>query len=148
MAKRRFLLIGMAAVGFLVVLLLAAAAAVWYARPKPAAVTIDVTGTRGLPVTGTCDVDGTPQELTGVVPTRFVLQGSRVTFSLTTTADAGEFQVKAAIADQVYGSLGSGSPPKNGVRGWVKTNWGWSTPTHWIEPFAKDGQPAWLNPPP
>jgi len=144
-SKRKLLLIGIP-----VVLLLAAgaAAAVWFALPKPTVVTIEVSGTRGLPVNGTCEEDGKSRDLTGVVPTKFVLEGSRVTFSLGTTADAGEMRVKAAIGDKAYGSSGSSNPPKNGVRGWVKTGWVWSSPTHWIEPFTKDGPQDWLQPPP
>jgi hypothetical protein len=143
MSKRRFLLIGIP-----VILLLAAAAALWYARPKPAAVTIEVTGTSGLPIKGTCGIDGASKELTGVVPTKFVLEGQRVVFAFSTPADVGEFRVKTTLGEEVLEPAGSGSPPNNGVRGWVKTSWAWSSPTHWIEPFAKDGQQDWLKPPP
>jgi hypothetical protein len=143
MFKRRFLLLALP-----VVLLLAAAVAVWLVRPKKAVVTVEVSGKTGLAVKGTGEVDGSTQELTGVAPTQFVLEGYRVTFSLTSPEDAGEFRAKASINGVVYGSMGSGSPPKNGVRGWVKSGWGWSSPDHWIEPFAKDGEPAWISPPP
>src|SRR5712692_1011595 len=134
MSKRRILLIGLPVVGLAVVLLLAAAAVAWFARPKPAVVTLEVTGTTGLPLKGTCDVDGTPKELTGAVPTKFVLEGKRITFALTTTADRGEFRVKTTVGDQVLEPFGSQNPPKYAVRGWVQTSWGWSSPTHWVEP--------------
>jgi hypothetical protein len=144
MSKRRILLIVLP-----VVLLLAAAAAVWFARPKPATLTIEVSGTKGLPIKGTFEVDGSPKELTGVVPTTFVQEGKRITFLLTTTAGAGEFRLRTTVNDNVYlAPSGSGSPPKNAVRGWVNSSWGWSPPTGWIEPFDKDGEHGWLKPPP
>jgi hypothetical protein len=93
-------------------------------------------------------VDGNAQELTGIVPKQFDFKGYRVTFSLVTTADSGDMRVKAAVDDQVYGSLGSKNPPQNGIRGWVKSNWFWNPPTHWIETFPMEGQSNWLNPPP
>jgi hypothetical protein len=148
MSKRRFLLIAIPVVVLPVVLLLAAAVALWFARPKPAAVTIEVTGTAGLPIKGTSEVDGKTQDLTGTVPTRFVLEGHKVTFSLTTPLNDGEFRVKTTAGETLLAPSGSGSPPKNGVRGWVQTSWGWSSPTHWIEPYPKDGQQGWLKPPP
>jgi hypothetical protein len=148
MSKRRFLLIAIPVVVLPVVLLLAAAVAMWFARPKPAVVTVEVTGTAGLPIKGTSEVDGHTQDLTGTVPTRFVLEGQRVTFSLTTPEDGGEFRVKTTVGETVLAPSGSGSPPKNGVRGWVQTSWGWSSPTNWIEPYPKDGQQGWLKPPP
>jgi len=145
MSRRRFLLVG---IPILLVVLLIGAGVVWLARPKPVVVKIDVSGPAGMPIAGTCEIDGNAQELTGVVPKQFVLTGYRVTFSLVTTADSGDMRVKAAIDNQVYGSLGSRNPPKNGVRGWVKSNWFWAPPTHWIESFPIDGQSNWLNPPP
>jgi hypothetical protein len=145
MTRHRILLVGVSTV---LVVLLIGAGVVWLARPKPAVLRLDISGPAGMPITGTCDVDGATQELTGVVPKQFVLKGYRVTFSLATTADSGDMHVKAAVDDQVYGSLGSNNPPKNGVRGWVKSNWYWYPPTNWIEPFPIGGQSNWLNPPP
>jgi hypothetical protein len=143
MSTRRSLLLALP-----VVLLLAAAAAAWFARPRKATVTVEVSGTPGLTIQGTGEVDGNRQDLAGTVPTKIVLEGSRVTFSLASPEGAGGFMLKAAIDGTVYGSLGSGSPPKNGIRGWVKCGWGWSPPTHWIEAFDRDGQPGWMSPPP
>jgi len=143
MYRCRFLLLTLP-----VLLLAAAAIAVWFALPRRTAVTVAVSGTPGLAIKGTCDVDGSSRDLTGAVPTRFVLEGYRVTYSLTSTEDAGEFQVHTAIRDQVYGSSGSGSPPKKGVRGWVKSGWWGATPDNWIEPFNREEQSGWLRPPP
>jgi hypothetical protein len=149
MASRRILFIAIPVVVVAAVLVFATAAGLWFGRPKPVAVTIEVTGTTGLPIKGTSEVDGTSQDLTGVVPTRFVLEGRKVTFSLTTPEDkGGEFRVKTTAGETLLAPSGSGNPPKNGVRGWVQTNWGWSSPAHWIEPFPKDGQQGWLKPPP
>jgi hypothetical protein len=145
MFTRRSLLLALPAV-----LLLAgvAAAAAWLARPKKTALTLEVSGTPGLAVKGTCEVDGSPRDLTGAVPTRFALEGYRVTYSLASTEDSGEFRVKAATGDIVLDASGSGNPPKNGVRGWVKSRWGGPPPSHWIESFDRDGQQGWLRPPP
>jgi hypothetical protein len=143
MSKRRSILLVLPVAG-----LLAAAAAAWLARPKKSEVTIEVSGRRGLAVVGTCEVDGDLQDLKGAVPARFVLEGSRVTYTLTSSAKSGEFRVRAAIDGRVYGSSGSGNPPRNGVRGWVKSDWGWSGPRHWIESFDRDEEPEWLDPPP
>src|SRR5438105_1920545 len=135
MSKRRFLRITLP-----FVLLSAVAVAVWFARPGKAAVSVEVSGTPGLVVKGTCEVDGTTRELTGVVPTGFVVEGSRVTFLLASTEGEGEFRVKAAIDGIVFGSATSGNPPKNGIRGWVKSGWWWSAPNYWLESFAREGQ--------
>jgi hypothetical protein len=141
--SRRFLLLALS-----VILLSAAAITVWFALPKRTAVTVEVSGTRGLTIKGTCDVDGSSRDWTDAVPTQFVLKGYRVTYSLTSAEDAGEFRVTTAFRDQVYGSAGSLSPPKNGVRGWVKSAWWGATPDHWIESFHREEQPGWLRPPP
>jgi hypothetical protein len=149
MSNRRLLLVVIPVVAIPVVLLLAGGAVWGLARPKPATLTIEVSGTAGLPIKGTFEVDGTPKELTGVVPTKFVVEGKRITFLLTTTANDGEFRLRTTVNDNVYlPPSGSGKPPKNSVRGWVNTSWGWSPPTGWIEPFDKDAKPDWLKPPP
>jgi hypothetical protein len=142
MFRRRFLLLAL-----LVLLLSAAAIAVWFALPKKTAVTVEVSGTPGLAIQGTCDVDGSSRDLTGTVPTQFVLEGYRVTYSLTSTEDAGEFRVRTAFRGGV-GSAGSLNPPKNGVRGWVKSAWWGATPDHWIESFHREEQRGWFSPPP
>ncbi len=144
--SRRWLLVPLF---FLVVAGLVAAGVAWLARPKKAVVTLEVyPGTPGVPFQGTADVDGATQELKGTVPAKFVLEGYRVTFSMTTPADEGEFRVKASVGGMAVGSAGSLNPPKYGVRGWVKSNWGRSDPTGWVEPFPKDNSEKWLKPPP
>src|SRR3982751_888517 len=136
MSRRRFLLIALP-----VVLLLAVAAAVgtavWLARPKKTAVTLHVTGTPGLAVKLAGDEDGRPRDLAGTVPTQFVLEGYRVTYSLTSAEDAGEFRVKAAVDEIGLASATSGNPPKKGIRGWVKSGWPGSFPSHWLESFYR-----------
>jgi hypothetical protein len=144
LSRRRLLLLALPVVVALVV-----AGAVWLARPKKAVVTLEVyPGTPGLAFEGKADVDGTSRDLTGTVPARFDLEGYRVTYSLTSAEDAGEFRVKASVGGAVVGSAGSLSPPKNGVHGWVKSGWGRSEPDHWIESFPKDEPDKWLKPPP
>jgi hypothetical protein len=135
-------------IGVLVVLSLIVAGGVWRAWPKKIAITLDVSGTPGLPIMGTADVDGSTQALTATVPAKFNLEGCRVAYSLTTAEDSGEFRVKAVIGDSAIGSSGSGNPPKNGVRGWIRSSWGTSPPTFWIENFSKDEDKGWLTPPP
>jgi hypothetical protein len=143
MSTRRSVLLTLA-----VFLLLAAAVSVWLSWPKTAVVTVAVSGTRGLAVKGTAEVDGNPRDLTGTVPTEFVLEGRRVAFTLASTAEAGEFRVKLGIGGTVSRSAGSHSPPTNGARGWVKTGWGWSPPTDWLESFDRNANPGWITPPP
>jgi len=143
MSKRRILLLTLP----VVVLLAAAATAVWFALPRKNVLTLELTGTSGLPIQGTCEIDGTSQDLTGTVPKQFAFEGYRVTYSLTTNEDSGEFRVRYLVGGVAKGFSGSGNPPKHGVRGWVKSGWGWEEPSHWIEPFDKDGQPEWLSPP-
>jgi hypothetical protein len=141
--SRRWLLF-VALVGILV----AAAAPLWFARPKPVEVTVDVTGTPELTVKGTCTLDGREEELSGSVPTKFTFKGSQVTFTLTTPESEGEFRVRASIDGRPYGFSGSLTPPKNDVRGWVKSGWAWSEHDHWIENFPKDKDKDWFQPPP
>jgi hypothetical protein len=144
LSRRRLLLLALPVVVALVV-----AGAVWLARPKKTEVTLEVyPGTPGLAFEGKADVDGTSRDLTGTVPARFVLEGYRVTYSLTSAEDAGEFRVKATIGGAAVGSAGSLNPPKNGVRGWVRSGWGRSEPDQWIESFPKDDSDKWLKPPP
>jgi hypothetical protein len=134
----------------LVVLALGTAGTVWaMGRPKKNTIVLEVSGTNGLAFKGTAEVDGTSRDLSGSVPAEFVLEGYRMKYTFTTTAVSGEFRVKA-IRDGVTlgGAAGSGNPPKNGARGWVKSDWGWSPPRYWLEPFDMDGQPEWLSPPP
>jgi hypothetical protein len=146
MFRRRLFLIAIPVVLLLVV---AAGVAVWFARPKKTEVVVEVTGTRGLAIKGTCEVDGSSRDLSGTVPTQFVLEGYRMTYSLTTPEETGEFRVKASNGDRAYGSAGSLNPPKYGVRGWVvKSGWVDAPPVTWIEPFEKDGQEGWGKPPP
>jgi hypothetical protein len=127
---------------------LVAAYVVWSARPKTNAIVIKVAGTRGLPLQGTAEVDGISRELKGTVPTEFHLEGRRITYSLTTTEDEGEFRVWAIQGDVTLGSSSSLSPPKFGVRGWVQSDWGWSPPRRWIENFDREAGKGWLSPPP
>jgi hypothetical protein len=123
---------------------------VWSARPKTNAIVIKVDGTRGLALQGTAEVDGSSRELTGTVPTEFHLEGRRVTFSLTTPEDSGEFRVFVVLGDVTLKSSSSLNPPTNGVRGWVQSDWGWSQPRprDWIEIFPRKGGKEWLSPPP
>jgi hypothetical protein len=146
MSRRRTVLLGFAV--FLLFIVAAAGAVAWSARPKKVAVTVEVTGPAGMPLKGTADVDGVTKELTGAAPTKFEFQGTRVVFTVTTPEDSGEFRVKGLVNGAAYGSASSGSPPKNGVRGWVKSDWGWSAPSNWIESFDKETAPAWLKAPP
>jgi hypothetical protein len=146
MSRRRFLVI----VAPLVVLGLAvlAAGGLWLARPKKVMVTITTSGTSGLAVKGTAQVDGTSQDLKGAVPAQFVLEGTRVIFSVSTPDDSGEMRVKAAIGDTAFGSKTSRNPPKYGVRGWVQSRWGWSPPATWVENFDPEADQGWASPPP
>jgi hypothetical protein len=133
----------------LVVIVAVAGGGIWWlGRPKPVTVIIDVTGTRGLPLKGTCEEDGKSRELTGVVPAKFEAHGTRILFSLTTDAQEGEFQVKAMSDDKAFEPARSDNPPKNGIHGWVVVGWGTSPPRHWVEPFPKDGEEKWMKPPP
>jgi hypothetical protein len=135
-------------------LLAAAAVVVWLGRPKKTAVTLEVTGTRGLAVKGTCEEDGHSRDLAGEVPTRrgevlrFDLEGYRVTYSLMTEEDSGEFRVKPIVGGNALGPGGSQNPPKKAVRGWVQSAWWGSPPNSWIESHDKDKQEGWLKPPP
>jgi hypothetical protein len=117
---------------------------VWYARPKKDTITIEVTGTSGLPFEGTAEVDGVSQELNGTVPAEFVVEGSLVVYSFTSKAKSGGFQVRALRGDRAVGSAGSGDPPIRGIRGWVKSN----PPDHGFENFSRDDDKGWLRPPP
>ena len=146
MSRRRSLLLAVPVV--LLFLAAAAAAAAWYARPKPVALTVRVYGTDGLPLQGTAEVDGKTQDLTGTVPTELRFEGTRIVYTLTSPAEAGEFRVNPIIGGKSYTFSGSGKPPKNGVRSWVKSHWGSGPPDYWVEPFDKEKAPAWLTPPP
>jgi hypothetical protein len=145
MSRRRALFI---AIPIVLILLVAGGAAAWLARPKKVALTVRVYGTDGLPLKGTAEVDGQTQDLTGTVPTEFHLEGTRIVYTLTTPAEAGEFRVNPIIGGKSFPFSGSGRPPKNGVRSWVKSRWGSDEPDYWIEPFDREGQPAWLKAPP
>jgi hypothetical protein len=143
MSKRWLLLLAV-----LVVLAMAAAGALWYGQPQKTVVTLEITGPRGLAVKGTADVDGVQQELTGTLPTKFVLEGRRITYSLANTEDSGEVRAKAIIDDLATGSSTTGDPPKYRIRGWVQAQWWRSPPSHGIESFDPDADTGWRFPPP
>jgi hypothetical protein len=146
MSRRRVLLVTLP----ILVLLPAAAtiATIWFGQPKKTRVTIEVSGTPGLAIKGTCEVDGQPREETFTGSKELVLEGHRVIYSLVSTDDSGEFRVRPRVGDQALMSGGSGNPPKQGIRGWVKSSWWGAPPAHWFEPFDRDEQPKWLKPPP
>jgi hypothetical protein len=133
----------------LVVVALVAGGVAWSASPKTNTIKFEVTGTSGLAFQGTAEVDGRSQELNGTVPAEFVVEGRFVVYSFTSTAKSGGFQVRALIGDRAVGSAGSGNPPIRGIRGWVKSNWGWEEPRqrHMFENFSRDDDQGWLAPP-
>jgi hypothetical protein len=145
MSRRRILLLTVA-----VVVLLAAAGGVclWFALPRKTKVTIDVEGTPGMTIKGTCDVDGRSEDVTFTGSTKIVLEGYRVTYSLVSTEDSGQFRFWARSGERTYGQGGSLNPPKYGVRGWLKSSWWGAPPTSWSEVFNRDEPPPWLTPPP
>jgi hypothetical protein len=149
LSKRWFLL---AALLVVLALALGVAGVVWSARPKTLPVVIEVTGPPGFTFRGTADADGRPQELNGTIPpsgpARFFLEGRRVVYSFTSTEEAGEFQVRVLLGDVAISSAGSQNPPIAGVRGWVKSDWGWSPPRRSWETFSRDEDKGWLAPPP
>ena len=145
MTRRRALLI---AIPIVVILLAAGGAAAWLYRPKKAVLTVEVYGTDGLPLQGTAEVDGKTQDLTGIVPTELRFEGTRIVYTLTSPAAEGEFRVRPKVNGNAVAFSGSGSPPRNGVRSWVKSHWGSGPPDYWVEPFDKEKSPAWLTPPP
>jgi hypothetical protein len=145
MTRRRALL---TTIPVVLLLVAACAAAAWLARPKKFALTVRVYGTPDLPLQGTAEVDGQTQELKGTVPTEFHFEGTRIVYTLTTPAEEGQFRVNPTVGGKAYTFSGSGNPPKNGVRSWVKSRWGSDELDYWIEPFDLEKQPAWLKSPP
>lgn len=143
MSRRRVLLLILS-----IIVLLAAAATVWFALPRKTRLTIAVTGSPELSIKATCEVDGQPQEVTFTGPNEFALEGYRVIYSLVSTDESGQFRLKAHVGERTYGAGGSGDPPNNGVRGWVKSSWWGAPPASWFEAFNRDEKPNWLNPPP
>jgi hypothetical protein len=144
LSKRWFLLAAL----LLAVALVAVGGVLWSARPKKLPVKLEVTGTPGLPFHGTAEVDGRSQELNGTVPAEFIVEGRLVVYSFTSTDESGGFQVRALLGNRAVGSAGSGTPPIRGIRGWVKSDWGWDLPRHSFENFSRDDDKGWLAPPP
>jgi hypothetical protein len=145
--SKRWFLVAAVLVG----LALIAGGVAWSARPKKNTIVFEVTGTSGLAIQGTAEVDGTTQELNGTVPAKFVVEGSRVVYSFISTEKSGGFQVRAVLGDLAVGSAGSGDPPIRGIRGWVISYWGWEPPGYFppsFENFSRDDDQGWLNPPP
>ena len=145
MARRRVLLVTLL---LIVILVLLAAGVLWYGLPRKTTVTVSVSGPSGMTIKGTCDVDGRSEDVTFTGSTKIVLEGYRVTYSLVSTDDEGEFRAWARVGERTLGFGGSGDPPKNGVRGWVQSSWWGGPPEYWSEPFNRDGQPQWNKPPP
>lgn len=143
MTRRRVLLLTL-----LVLVLLAAGAVVWLGMPKKTQLTLAVSAKPEMTIKGTFDVDGSPQEVTFTGSKDFVFEAYRVVYSLVSTDDSGEFQVRPRVGERTLMSGGSGNPPKSGLRGWVKSSWLGAPPAHWFEPYDRDKQPNWLKPPP
>jgi hypothetical protein len=143
MTRRRVLLLTLP-----IIVLLAAAVTLWFALPRKTRLTIAVSGAPELAIKGTCEVDGQSREETFTGSKELVLEGYRIVYSFVSNDDSGEFRVTPRIGDKSLMSGGSGNPPMNGVRGWVKSSWWGAPPANWFEAFPKDGQRDWLNPPP
>jgi hypothetical protein len=155
MASRRISRRWVLCAALLVALALVVGRIVWSARPKKNALTIEVTGTSGLAFQGTAEVDGRSEELNGTVPAEFHLEARRLTYSFTSTKKSGGFQVRVLLDDRAgvgrkvaISSAGSGNPPSRGIRGWVKSDWGWDAPRRSFENFSRDDDKGWLAPPP
>jgi hypothetical protein len=144
--KRRVFLVALLVVLLLVVA--GGATAAWLAQPKKNAIILDVYTTDGLPFKGTAEVDGKTQELTGTVPKQFTLEGRRILFSFTSTEESGEMRAKISIGNLGLASTGALDVKTTGIHGWVQSNWGWSLPDYWLEPFTKDAPDKWLKAPP
>ena len=109
------------------VLLLAGGAILWYLRPRPVVLTVDVTGTPGLTMKGTSEVDGQSTPLAGTVPMHLGFEGDSVFFSVDSDAGSGHFDVNTVIdSGHSMGGSGHGATAPDGVvRVWAKSSWGW-----------------------
>lgn len=146
MSRRRVFLLTLP-----VILLLAAGAVLWFAWPKKVALTVEVSASPGTTVKGRWESDGRPQDVTitgSPEAAKFVLEGRRLVYSLVSTDEEGEFRAWARRGEKTIGFGGSGTPPKNGIRGWVQSSWWGGPPEHWSEPFNRDQQEGWGKPPP
>ena len=132
MSKRRLLLVVVPAL-----VLAVGAVAGWYVWPRKTVLTLDITGTEGIIVQGTIEVDGKTEEVSGTVPKQVVLEGYRLSYALMSADDTGEFRVRALLGERAQGSAGSLSPPRLAVHGWAKSRWGGAAPEVWIGSLEK-----------
>jgi len=141
-SKRKYVLIG----SLVSVLILAGTCKVMDSS-KRRTVTIEVSGSPGLKVEGTCEVDGTPGDLSGVVPLRFVREAHRLTYSIRSGGEPGELGVKVKVyIDGAFRASAGGRTGPVGVRGWVKS--GLFSDKYWIQTFDANSKTEWMAPPP
>ena len=113
MNKRRWRVI----VGVLGFLLLVAVGVLLLPAPKKT-VTLDLTGTPGLKVEGTCEVDGEVHDLSGVLPFSKSYQARKIAFSVKRAGEQGELRVAMHVEGGRSGKVGSSD---QAVRGHVDT---------------------------
>ena len=115
-----------------VVLLLAGLGLAWGFRPVPVNMVVDVTGTAGLAVKGTTEVDGVKTPVAGTVPWHFTLRGDSVSIALDSDAPAGEFVVNAATDFGPYHATSTAKAnahaPDDVVHAISRSGWGWEMP--------------------
>jgi hypothetical protein len=98
--RRRF-------VGALVVALLAAVGVILAWPPPAETVTISVTATPGMNITGNYEVDGAKSPIDTVAPTQWVLTGREVSCWIQKGDQPSELSVRIA-ADEAYASASAG----------------------------------------
>jgi hypothetical protein len=111
-------------VGVLIVCLLAAVGATLVWPPPAQTVTISVSATPGIKITGNYEVDGIKSEIDSKAPTQFVLTGREVSCWVQKDDRPGELSVKIAM-EEVVASASAG--PGRGVNVGFRRRGRWIT---------------------
>lgn len=111
-------------IGVLLLILLSVAGfVVWWHRPVPAAVRLDLSGTPGLKVAGTVVVDGVPQEFSGVLPAKITFVARTFDYTIRMQEPRSELHGHLTVGNGVYGSS-STADDFTGVSGSYHHTWG------------------------
>ena len=102
----------------IVVAVLAVAVVLFFVVPRTGTATIDVTGPAGKAFKGSCVVDGTSRDLSGVVPAHFSFSGREVAFEIELQDDG--VYVDFAVDGLNHGRTGSSGTSPTYVRGSVE----------------------------
>ena len=79
-------------------------------RTAPTKLTMQLSGTAGLRVAGSYEIDGNSYSFAGVVPTNFVTEARHLSYAITNLEPKGKLEGSLYAGDELIGSSGTPLP--------------------------------------